>query len=78
MATPSASGAAPPAPLLEALDSPSAVRQPRSTRVDWAELRAIADKVQQALDAARELDDHPDYECVSFYVGPSVASQYMY
>lgn len=68
MATGSASGAAPP---LEALASPSAVRQPRSTRVDWAELRAIADKVQQALDAARELDDHPDYESVPFPARPS-------
>jgi hypothetical protein len=68
MATGSASGAAPP---LETLASPSAVRQPRSTRVDWVELRAIADKVQQALDAARELDDHPDYEYVSLPTCPS-------
>lgn len=44
--------------------SPSAVRKPRSTRVDWVELRGIADKVQQALDAARELHGHSDYECV--------------
>lgn len=47
---------------LEALASPSGVRQPRSRHVDWGELRAISDKVQQALDASRDLDDHADYE----------------